>query len=79
VEWVSRMSMYTHVATRARIQHRQTEFALYTQMHVDGLWEQVMILVEHFFLLYGALSVLIWAYMLATVRLGSLASELFEG
>jgi hypothetical protein len=73
------MSMYTHVATRARIQRRQAEFALYTQMHVEGLWEQVMILVEHFFLLYGALSVLIWAYMLAAVRLGNLASALFEG
>jgi len=76
---VARTSMYTHVATRARIQRRQAEFALYTQMHVDGLWEQVMILVSHFFLLYGAITVIVWAYMLAAVRLGSMTSALFEG
>jgi len=71
--------MYTHVATRARIQRREAEFALYTQMHVDSLWEQVMILASHFFLFYGAITVIVWAYMFAAVRLGSLASALFEG
>lgn len=72
------MNMYTHVVTCSRIQYRETEFNSYTQIHVDGLWEQVMVLVSNLFLLYGVITVIVWTYILVSVCLGILTSELFD-